>query len=110
MQRLNHEKAAILYWAIFAIGESDLDPLVAIWREEEIYRVLRLGEWPRDVIFDNEGEPHIEWEAFGAPKEWDWDTWISNELDGGDSDGDYLISPFLAEDANMDELLKDYKI
>jgi hypothetical protein len=79
---LEQSRVIFMYEVIFVIGESDVDD-----EEKEIITLLAedyLKEkgFPTEFIYDNEGEPMIDWTSYGFPPEFNY----IEEVQGEDND------------------------
>ena len=65
MKIRNHQQAAFAYLLLFNLGERGME------RDEELAQIIEdelKPLYPTDIIFDNEGEPLIDWESCGENK------------------------------------------
>lgn len=100
-----YKQAALLYLILFNIGEADLSATKAKRLEKEVENALKRGKWPsKNLIFDNEGEPMVEWEAFGAPKEWNFLDYVLDNLVIEECFNDYWDNG-----KDLNEILKNIK-
>lgn len=76
MKKLSTKQAAFLYLILFNIEEADDEKFEVL--KFKAFKVLSEGGYPwKDIVFDHEGNPMIEW-----PEEFDYQNWVWEYLDG----------------------------
>lgn len=82
--KISTQQAAFLYLVAFNMGESGEEP-----NYDKMNPILAENNYPivnDDLVFDNEGEPMVDWTWFLA--DFDWEEWTSNFLGLNDKESD----------------------
>lgn len=76
--KLSTKQAAFLYLLLFNLGELGDQKFDLL--EIRALKLLLDSQYPwKDIIYDNEGGPMIEW-----PEDFDWTEWVTNYLEPHD--------------------------
>lgn len=92
--KLSNSQAAFCYLLYYNLEEADALPHQSELMEA-VDETLIEGQWPgaADIVFDNDGEPIIEW-----PDDFDYEIWIRNPALNEETEShESFVKPWIEE-------------